>query len=247
MTFVSVTGQLRIARGDMTTTLATSVDAPIPLNVWTFMQMKVVISDTVGEVDVRDANGTVILAVSGVDTKNGGTGFVNQVQIGPGTGGPVASYDDLHIWDNAGSVCNTFTNDTRVDAIYPSGAGDSTQFTPSTGANWQCVDEQSASAADYVESATAAHQDLYAATNLAHNPVSIFGIVRTAAAQKDDAGSRSLKLLTKSGSTVSAGASQMLTLGTSVRLSDVQETDPNTSAAWTKAGVDAMQIGFENV
>lgn len=247
LAFVTGTGQLRVTRGNLTTTLFTTEGAPVPINTWIFLQVKVVISDTVGEVEVRDANGNVILHITGADTRNAGTGFVNEVSFGSSTGGSVGSIDDLHVWDATGSVCNTWTNDTRVDSLRPDGAGDSTQFTPSAGANWQCVDEQNASATDYVDSATAGHRDLYTASNLSHNPVSIFGVVRTAVASKDDAGVRSLSLATKSGSTVNVGASQALTLGSGVRLADVLDVDPNTSAAWTKAGLDAMQIGYEVV
>lgn len=242
-------GAIAAYRGDMITLLGTSATALFPLNTWTWLQIKVVISDTVGSVEVRDAAGVVMLNLTGIDTRNGSTsGVINIVQIGGmGTGAMQSRFDDFHIWDSTGSVCNTFTDDTRIDTLYPSADGDVTQFTPSAGSNFQCVDETSFNTTDYVDSSTAGHQDLYATTNLPHTPVSIFGVVRTVVAQKDDAGARSLKVLTKSGATINAGSAQTLSAGSNLRLADVLETDPDTSAAWTKAGVDAMQIGFENV
>ena len=122
-----------------------------------------------------------------------------------------------------------------------------TQFTPSTGANYTCVDEVAASTTDYVESATAAQQDLYAFTDLPHTPVNIYGVLRTAVATKDDVGTRSIKLLTKCASAVSAGADKALSFGSYVRLADTIDVDPNTSVAWTTSALNASQFGFENV
>ena len=234
--------------GDVLTLLG-SIPNFIIANTWVWVQVMVVIHDTAGIVEIRDGSGGVLLNLTGVDTRSAATGVVNALSFGcSGSSGitPI-SQDDLHIWDSTGSICNNFTNDTRIDSIYPDGAGDATQFTASAGANWQCVDEPSASAADYVDSATAGHQDLYTSTNLTHNPVSVFGVVRTAVASKDDAGARSIKLLSKSGATLNTGASQALTLGSDIRFADVLEVDPATSAAWTKPGLDALQIGFEAV
>jgi hypothetical protein len=210
--------------------------------VWQFWQIRVVIHDTAGSVEIRGGSGDVIFSVSGVDTREGLTGVIDGVLVAGYQG---TEFDDLHIWDESGSICNTWTGDTRIDTLYPTGAGDSTQFTPSAGANWQCVDEPDASAADFVSSNTVGHQDLYGCANLPHAPVSVFGVVRTAFAGKDDAGARSLALLTKSGSTVSAGTPVALQLGSNTRVADVLQTDPNTSAAWTQAGINAMQIGVE--
>ena len=62
------------------------------------------------------------------------------------------------------------------------------------------------------------------------------------AARKDDAGSRSLRAVLKSGATT-PGATRVL--GTSYALYDDRfEVDRGTAAAWTKAG-DALQAGVE--
>ncbi len=64
------------------------------------------------------------------------------------------------------------------------------------------------------------------------------------AARKDDAGSRSLRALIRSGATTANGATRVL--GTSYALYDDRfETDPATGTAWTKAGVDALEAGVE--
>ena len=241
---ISEAGALTAYRSD--STLLSLPVYTLPIRNWLWLQVKVVISDTVGSFEVRDASGAVLAVLTGQDTK---ASTVNSTVDAFELGGLGAAYsiDDLHIWSDAGSICNTFTNDTRIDSLYPSAAGDKTQFTPSTAPNWDCVNEANASSTDSVSSDVAGHQDLYQLTNLTHTPVTVFGIVRTAFADKDDAGARSVKLLTKSGATLQAGSAGTLTLGSNVRLSDVQETDPATAAAWTPAGVSAMQGGVEVV
>ena len=65
-------------------------------------------------------------------------------------------------------------------------------------------------------------------------------------ARKDDAGSRSLRAVLKSGATAANGATRVR--GTSYVVDDARfEVDPATDAAWTKAAVDGMQAGTEVV
>ena len=238
---VNTSNKLEI-RTNSDTILATSSAIFWVSNTWKWLQAKVVISDTVGSVEVRDGLGNVIVSVSSVDTRNGGTGVVNTFW----------SYyyellDDLHIWDTSGSDVNTWTNETRVSTLRPSAAGDSTQFTSSAGNNWDCVNDTTVSATDYVSSSTAAHVDLYGCTDLSYTPATIFGVQRSAMVSKDDAGARTLKLNLKSNTTTDTGSAQALTFGSWTRISDVVPLDPATSAAWTPSAINAVQIGYENV
>lgn len=237
-------GKLKVGRNSVL--LGTSSAQVFFANQWVWLQIKVVIHDTTGSVEVRDASGAVIINLTNVDTRNGGTGVVDNCRVGANTNAGYA-VDDWHIWDTTGSICNTWTNDTRIDSIRPDGAGASTQFTPSVAPNWDAVNEAQWNSTDYVESSTAAHQDLYTFSDLSHSPVSIFGVLRAAVAQKDDAGARSLKLLTRRSATTYAGSAQALTQGSYGRVYDVQEADPSTSAAWTKTNLNAAEFGIENV
>ena len=63
-------------------------------------------------------------------------------------------------------------------------------------------------------------------------------------ARKDDAGSRSLRAVLRSGATPANGVTRVL--GTSYALYDDRfEVDPASGAARTKAGVDALEAGVE--
>jgi hypothetical protein len=66
----------------------------------------------------------------------------------------------------------------------------------------------------------------------------------TTVARKDDAGSRSLRAVLKSGAIMANGSTRVL--GTSYALYDDRfEVDPATGAVWTKADVDALEAGVE--
>lgn len=244
---VNSSGQLEAYRGDRTTLLGTS-SAFVTSGTWTWLQVKVVIHDSTGSVEIRDASGNVILNLTGQDTRNGGTPLIDTVSAGY-TGAFVAltAFDDWHVWDSTGSICNTWTNDTRVDHKLPTGAGNSAQFTPSTGSNYACVDEANWNTTDYVESSTAGHKDTYAFGDISHSPPNIYAVLLTAVAQKDDAGARSLKMVSRSGGTDYSGSATTLNQGSYSRVVDVREADPATSAAWTQSGWNSSEVGFENV
>lgn len=241
-------GAIEVHRGNRTTLLGTSA-AVVTGNSWYWFQVKVVVHDSAGVVEVRDSSGSVLLNLTSQDTRNGGTGYVDTVSIGHTGGNGMTSnqYDDWHVWDSTGSICNTFTNDTRVDHKLPDGAGNSAQFTPSTGSNYACVDEANWNTTDYVESSTAGHIDTYTFGDIGHSPPSIYAVLITAVAQKDDAGARSLKMTARRSGTNYSGSSNTLNQGSYSRSVDVRETDPSTSAAWTQSGVNAGEYGFENV
>lgn len=250
---MNTSGQLFAARGGAAGTVLGTGSTVIPTATWYSVEVKVLVSDTVGTVEVR-INGAVELNLSGLDTRNAGaSGVIDTIQLGdiasPGTTSNTWQFywDDLVIYNTTGSVCSTWTGDIRVDSILPSGAGSSTQFTPSAGSNYQCVDDASANTTDYVDSSTAGHIDLYEAADLAHTPTNIYGVLMTALATKDDAGARSLKLKMKSSSTTGDSSAMALTNASWERKTALFETDPNTSAAWTKANLNAAEIGIECV
>lgn len=244
---VNASGQIEAYRGDRTTLLGTS-SAFVTSATWTWIQVKVVIHDTTGSVEVRDSSGNVVLSLTNVDTRNGGTPYVDTVSLGyTGAYTAITAFDDWHVWDSTGSICNTFTNDTRVDHKLPDGAGNSAQFTPSTGSNYACVDEANWNTTDYVESSTAGHIDTYTFGDIGHSPPNIYAVLITAVAQKDDAGARSLKMTARRSGTNYSGSANTLNQGSYSRSVDVRETDPSTSAAWTQSGVNAGEYGFENV
>ena len=132
-----------------------------------------------------------------------------------------------------------------MQTLIPNGAGASTQFTPSSGANYTTVDELPYSATDYVQSNTSGNRDTYTFSDLS-NVGTIYGVQNNFIAKKTDAGSLSLKSAVKSGASVYYGSSAVLATNDAT-VSDTRSQDPNTSAAWTQSGVNALEAGFEVV
>ena len=150
--------------------------------------------------------------------------------------------------DTTGSAPNNdFLGDVRIDAVYPTADGTYTAWTPSTGtSHYALVDETTPNTTDYNSSNTIGQKDSY----VMGNPPSlasqiIYGVRVKVAAQKDDAGSRSMKVGVRSGTTDSLSAAQAL--GTSqLYYTNIHEVDPGTGASWTPSGVDNMEVVIES-
>ena len=99
------TGALRVQRGDFVTTLGTSAAGVITANTWHYIEVQATLHDTTGAVQVK-VNGTSVLNVTNVDTKNAGTKTVlDTIKVmGTGNGGSTLNqFDDLYL--RTGSTC----------------------------------------------------------------------------------------------------------------------------------------------
>lgn len=155
--------------------------------------------------------------------------------------------DDIYICDTSGSANNTYLGDVRVEALLPTGAGNYTNWTPLSGANYASVN-QTAEDGDttYVGTSTLTTLDSYAMADLSSTPANVMGIQTVLVARKDDAGNRSVAALIRQASTDYPGATAGLGDGFTFNM-EVRETDPNTSAAWTGSGINSLEAGVKLV
>lgn len=234
-------GALLVYRGG--TNIATSVAGLIGINNWYYMEYKISIDDVAGQVIVR-LDGQTIVNFTG-DTKNGGTAnTVDTVELNASGSDSAEFIDDFYICNDTGTApYNDFLGDVRVQTLVPDGAGSSTQFTPSAGANYTTVDELPYSATDYVSSTTVGNRDTYSVTDLTGSPT-IYGIQNNVIAKKTDAGLISIKPAIKSGASVYYGGTTVLNASDKT-ITDTRSIDPNTSTGWTASGVNALESGFE--
>lgn len=242
---------LRVYRGTQTGTLLATASQPLGAALWTFLEVKATIADSGGLVQVR-LDGTQVLSFTG-DTRNAGTAEIATVRfsnhfVASGTRHALR-LDDVYFCDNAGSRNNDFLGDVRVVTLRPNADTAQADFTPSAGsAHYTLVADAPDDDGDatYVESGTVGHKDLYGYQDLSGTPAAIMAVQVTTVARKDDAGSRSLRAVLKSGATTANGTARVLSTSYAV-YDDRFEVDPATGAAWTKAGVDALQAGAEVV
>lgn len=94
-----------------------------------------------------------------------------------GGGGPWGvKYSDFVVNSAAGDYNNSWPNGAHCWVILPDGAGGQTQWTPSVGANWSCVDDDTPDPADYISVNTNGAVDTYSMTNVKAEAVTIKAI-----------------------------------------------------------------------
>lgn len=240
---INTNGTLSVTRGG---TILTTTGSAVPLNTYQHIAFKATIHNTTGSYELR-INDAAVLSGSGINTRTSANNYANVIRIGQQTNlGATTLVDDFYLFDGTGSTNNNFVGDVAIGCYFPDGAGDLTQWTPSTGNNYQCVDDASQNGdTDYVSSASAGNYDLYTFGNISGAAVSIYGVQRTLVARKDDAGTRTLKPSYKGGGVVYDGTGVNITTSY-LCYSDTLETDPATGVAWTNSGLNAAQFGVKH-
>jgi hypothetical protein len=227
-----------------TTVLATSV-AAFGVEVWRYIEFKVVCNDTTGSYELRIGEETVLSATD-VDTKAGTHDYHDSFRFyGAGlTDADATIIDDCYILDGSGTL-NDFLGNVRVLTIRPNAAGDTTEWAPSAGDNYAAVDEEVCDDdTSYVEDDTADQTDLYNYGAISAT-AGVIGVQVNTDCRETDATSFSLKTVCKSGATTDADAGQAIGSASYVTRTRILETDPDTAAAWTAGGVNAAQFGVK--
>lgn len=250
------TNAIALYRGDASTgtlfspsgTLIATTSAGLLDGNWHYIEMYATINATTGQVTVR-VDGKQVLSFTG-NTKNGGTSTnIDAIRFRTGrylsSPNCVISIDDFYVCDATGTVNNTFLGDVRVQSMIPNAAGSSTQLSPTGSANnYANVGEVPYVSTTYNASPTVGQRDTYGLSDLVASTTTVYGLQSVAHMQKSDAGSASAKVTLKSGSGVYYDATQSLAT-TATSYVQVRETDPETAAAWTVAGANALEAGME--
>ena len=241
-------GTILIHRSPTPNVLATAPQAVPLAETWYHMEVQVVLHDTTGSVKLR-INENLVAQATNVDTKNAGTKSVfDSVRFGRTNGaGGVYYIDDLYVMSGDG---DTFLGDCVVETLYPNGNGTVNEWIGSDGNstdNYLLVDEpQVPSTSDYVSSGTAGQRDLYTLGNLVRTEGQVLGVTHCAYSAKNDAGARSIKVLNQGAGAVTSSPAVIL----STTYGPAHMTlplNPDTSALWTMAEVNALQTGVEVV
>lgn len=243
------TGHIQFVFGTETsTTVLLTSAATFTIGTEYYIETKLTIDNTAGAIEFR-VNGAADSSVSGIDTRNGGTaGLIDIFTFGTNTtysgAGSTAYIDDFYMCDTAGSVNNTFLGDVRVDCLMPNADGTYLDGTPSTGTtHYTLVDEIPPTTSDYNALAATNNKDTYGFSALPSVGTSLIKAVQlNFALLKSDTGSRGASNVTLSGGTLDYSTTSAL--GTTLAFkTSINETDPNTSAAWTEAAVNAAEFG----
>lgn len=236
--------EIRAYRGG--TLLGTSSGAGLSTATWYYIEFKVTIDNSTGTIDVK-VDGSDILNLTGQDTQVGTPqDTVRWSLTSSGATPRWMWYDDWYICNLSGSTNNDFLGDHRVDLIVPNAAGDSTDWTPDAGNNYDRVNDNPADDdTTYVESGTSTDRDLY---NYQSTPgvSAVKGVQLNTVVRETDAEIFSLKHIAKSGTTTDVGSAQVVGSGSDfITLHKVYEENPDTSAAWTDSELNSAQFGIE--
>ena len=120
--------------------------------------------------------------------------------------------------------------------------GSSVNIGPSI--NAECVGEaQQDATTSYVYDSVVGHSDLYGIAPIASTPLTTYAVTTRAYAIKSDAGTRTMAVQLKSGSSTVASPTVVLTTSNWQWAWRHDTTDPATSGAWTAAAVNLIQVG----
>lgn len=201
-------------------------------------------------IKIADAGGRVVVKVDGVsdidftgDTKPDANTQFDNIRLGYGGSATYLSYAyfDNFIMDDAGWV-----GDTKIQAILPTGGGNSTIWNPSAGANWQCVDERPASDVDYVSTNAVDQVDTYEASDMAGAIGTVKCVQIQSRTESDGAPTpTNLKLAVRSGGANYFSGDKVVPAAPK-GLWNLWETNPADSLAWEEADVNAMEIGIKS-
>jgi len=228
------------------TTLVATGTTVLTVDTWYLLELHVKIADTGGVIEVRlDSNAEINYTG---DTKPGTDTNVDMLRLcGFGNTTSQATYfDDFTVNDTSGTSDNSWVGDRRYIAVVPDGAGTTTQWTPSAGANYQCVDEIPPSSSDYVSTTATAQTDTYSMANPSlPSGATIQAVIAEARAQKTQADPATIANVIRSGGTDYAGSDQSISLSWQAYLTR-WTTDPADSGAWTQAKVNALECGVRS-
>lgn len=199
------------------------------------------IHDTTGRIEVKVDNIQDIDFTG--DTKPGADTQFDKVRLGYGPGALwyTSAYFDNFIIDDAAWI-----GDTKIQVVVPTGAGTTTGWTPSAGANYACVDEIPASDADYVSINAVDTVDTYAAGNLIGDVSSIKCVQIQSRVRTDGAPTpTNLKLVVRSGGTDYFSGDNVVP-ASEKSLWNLWEDNPADAAAWEEADVNAMEMGVKS-
>lgn len=180
------------------------------------------------------------------DTRGTTSSTIRAIQFGSDSASTYVAnlwFDDIVVNDTSGDVNNSWPGRGGIHAIFPSGAGASTDLTPSAGDNYAAVDDAPPDGdTSYVEGATSGDHDSYAAGNLTPTAGAISAVCWWAFAKLTEAGAGSIERVYRIGGSDYKGTDQVL--DTSYKyFNEIDETSPDSEDPWTIDEINAMEIG----
>lgn len=226
----------------------------LPLNIWRYLEIKIVIHDTTGSVTIK-VDGLTVISYTGIDTKQSAAGTKwSSVSFTSASNGSLC-VDDIYILDTSGATCNDFLGDVQIIGLLPQtdavgGGGANADFTPSTGSDHGAVvdDVGPNGDTDYLSSDTVDHVDTWDFPALGYTGV-IKAVAMNLVGKKENAGTRVIAAVTcpdssPAGTNYVHGTDKYLATDY-LNKQSIWELNPEDSAAWEVADVDGAEFGVK--
>jgi hypothetical protein len=227
-------------RSGISTLLVTGT-ASLSINTTYLIEVHIKIADSGGRIEVK-VDGIQDIDFTG-DTKPGADTQFDKVRLG---NGPAAAYPTYAYFDNFIMDDAAWIGDTNIQAVVPTSAGNSTNWTPSAGSNFECVDERPASDVDYVSINANDVVDTYTMADLSGSIDNIKCVQVQSRTRTEGAPTpANLKLVVRSGGADYVSGDKAVP-ASEKSLWNLWETNPADSAAWEEADVNAMQVGIKS-
>lgn len=231
---------VKIYRGDEANLIATGATAtPFGTSPYTpfHIEFYYAPSTTSGSFIVK-INGTTDanLNITGAQTSNNDLNIDN---IRIGSWGSDCTYIDDVVIETAGWIGRT-----QIEGLVPNGAGATTQWTPSAGSNYQCVDETPKSDSDSVSTNTNDNIDTYAMSDLVGTGT-VKAVALCVRAKYDGTpNGTNIAGVVRTGGSNYAGSDKALATSYSSN-QWLWETNPSTSSTWAASAVNGLEAGIK--
>ncbi len=240
--FLTTAGAIDIK--NVSTVLASTSNGVISLDTFHFIEFKVTIGNA-GTIELK-IDGAIVVTSQAADTQNGGTSIVDNIQFEPTLGTMII--DDIYILNTAdGAPQDDFLGDIQIDAVFPDGAGNVSNFTPSAGSNWQNVDDNPHTTdTDFNETSTLNDIDLYTFGNLPSiaGGSTVISVKAMALTRRTDGSAINAQVAARPVSTNFFSGSDALATGYVYQIK-FWDDNPETSIQWTDTLFNAAEFGLE--
>jgi hypothetical protein len=227
-------------------TLIAGPTVTYPIGTWHYLEFKGKIDPTVGVAALKVDQVTGLSFTGNTRASSNSyaaTVYVNMIAYGGGSG-PQMYIDDLYIADGSGTFNNDFIGQARVETLYPTGDGTTTQWTTSSGTtHYSLVNQQTPdNDSSYVSDQTVGDVDLYTVTpSLTGNTV---GVNLIHLSRKDDTALRQVATTMTVGGTAYEGNTATLASGYQY-YKTMYDHNPNTSVNFTNFDISSGQFGIK--
>jgi hypothetical protein len=234
------------AYGTRDTLLGTVPAGSLQFNVNNIHKVSVLHDGTTGTLEYK-LNGVTVLTLSNVNTAPSGNDQSTILYIGyrsilPGI---VGSSDSIRSHVIIADAIGDIVGNPRLGALFPDGVGNSSDWTPLAGDNWENVEETTPDDdSSYVESDTVGHVDTYSMEDTASD-ATISAVAVTARIKKTDANSRTVAAVLRISGTDYVHPAAKGVPGDYAYLQWIWTENPATLAPFTPAEVNAIEAGIK--